>query len=68
MGFSAGKRRPSDDHLPAVTEILAKPDALVEQPSADQLGPTLPDEERELISAIFSSDEIEAEPANMYAL
>lgn len=48
-------------------DIPVKPDMLLEHQGSEQLAPSLPDEERELISAIFSTDEVDIEPKHMYA-
>lgn len=50
------------------TDVSVKSDTLLAQQENAKLAPALPHEERELISAIFSTDEVDTEPPNMYAL
>ncbi len=53
--------------MPVGTDIPLKPDTMLEQQGSEQLAPALPDEVRELISAVFLTDELDNEPTHMYA-
>jgi hypothetical protein len=58
------KRRPSDERLPEVQDLVVLsadlPDRVPEVPNVP-----LPDEERERISSLYTSHDFEAEPINV---